>query len=267
MGEKTMKINLHTHTPRCRHAKGSEREYVEKAIEGGMTVLGFSDHTPQYFDGDYYSTMRMYPEELEDYVTVVEDLKKEYADDIRIYLGLEVEYYPRYFGRLLDHIADYPFDYLIQGQHFLGNEDDMNLFYVGHDFDDEEKFRLYVSQTIEGMKTGKFLYLAHPDLPSFKGDHELWRSSMRTLAQAAKELDIPLEINLQGLWMNRHYPNPEFWEIAGEVGNKAVIGADAHFPDKLYIPEVYSNAIALAEKYHVPVVQEKLEQRMTEKNL
>ena len=41
-----MRANYHTHTPRCRHAVGSEREYIEQAIEAGMEILGFSDHTP-----------------------------------------------------------------------------------------------------------------------------------------------------------------------------------------------------------------------------
>ncbi len=38
--------NYHTHTKRCRHAVGEDREYVEAAIEAGLKVLGFSDHTP-----------------------------------------------------------------------------------------------------------------------------------------------------------------------------------------------------------------------------
>ena len=36
--------NLHTHTTRCRHAFGTEREYIEAAITQGIRVLGFSDH-------------------------------------------------------------------------------------------------------------------------------------------------------------------------------------------------------------------------------
>ena len=257
-----MKINLHTHTPRCRHAEGTEREYIEKAIEGGMTVLGFSDHSPQYFDGSYYSTMRMYPDQLDDYVDTVEALKKEYADDIRIYLGLEVEYYPKYFDRLMDHIEGYPIDYLIHGQHFLKNEDDFT-FYGGRPFDDDRYLKLYVDQTIEGMKTGKFLYLAHPDLYYYTGSQESYRREMTRLATAAKELDIPLEINLQGMWLERNYPNPLFWEIAGNLSCRAVIGADAHFPDKLYIPDVYDRALALARKYHVPVIQDTLEEQIS----
>ena len=48
-----MIANYHTHTWRCRHADGTEREYVETAIEAGLKILGFSDHTPQVYPGGY----------------------------------------------------------------------------------------------------------------------------------------------------------------------------------------------------------------------
>ena len=44
-----MIANYHTHTWRCRYANGTEREYVERAIEGGLKILGFSDHSPYPF--------------------------------------------------------------------------------------------------------------------------------------------------------------------------------------------------------------------------
>ncbi len=61
-----MEKNYHTHTPRCGHAWGTEREYVHRALELGMKVLGFSDHTPQdFYDvGPRDRPMRMKPEEL-----------------------------------------------------------------------------------------------------------------------------------------------------------------------------------------------------------
>ena len=37
-----MKYNLHTHSFRCNHAAGEDRDYVECAIKAGMKVLGFS---------------------------------------------------------------------------------------------------------------------------------------------------------------------------------------------------------------------------------
>ena len=57
-----MHTNYHTHTYRCHHAFGTEREYIEKAIEAGFTVLGFSDHTPQFYRTDYYNKNKMRPE-------------------------------------------------------------------------------------------------------------------------------------------------------------------------------------------------------------
>ena len=73
-----MIANYHTHTWRCRHADGTEREYVETAIEAGFKILGFSDHTPQVYPGGYVCPVKMLPEELEGYVDTVLDLKREY---------------------------------------------------------------------------------------------------------------------------------------------------------------------------------------------
>ena len=41
-----MTENYHTHTYRCGHAVGTERDYVEAALKAGIRTLGFSDHTP-----------------------------------------------------------------------------------------------------------------------------------------------------------------------------------------------------------------------------
>ena len=102
-----MKANYHSHTTRCGHARGTEREFVEKAIENGFSIWGFSDHTPYPFDPGYRSGIRMDVKELDSYVQTVLDLKKEYEKEIQVLLGLEVEYYPAYFQRLLDLTRDY----------------------------------------------------------------------------------------------------------------------------------------------------------------
>ena len=42
-----MPVNYHTHTFRCGHAENVPDEaYLQRAIEQGFTVLGFSDQTP-----------------------------------------------------------------------------------------------------------------------------------------------------------------------------------------------------------------------------
>ena len=83
MENKILTTNFHTHTTRCNHAVGEDRQYVEEAIKGGLKVLGFSDHSPYFFSGDYYSTFRMKREQVPGYVDSILALKKEYKDDIR----------------------------------------------------------------------------------------------------------------------------------------------------------------------------------------
>ena len=89
-----MRNNYHTHTYRCRHASGTERQYVMNAIKSGFSELGFSDHCPWPFDDDFESTCRMHPDEFPGYVKAVRKLGEKFADDIKIYCGLECEYYP-----------------------------------------------------------------------------------------------------------------------------------------------------------------------------
>ncbi len=249
--------NYHTHTPRCGHAEGAEEEYVLAAIAGGLKVLGFSDHTPFIFPDNYYSRIRMAPEELEDYVRTVLALKEKYAGQIHIHLGLEVEYYPDRIPALLELIKPYDIEYMILGQHWCGNEE--NEPYNGTATYSEALLTRYCDQVIDAMDTGLFSYFAHPDLLQFVGDDKVYRTHITKLCQAAREKNMPLEINLLGYTNGRHYPRELFWEIAGENGCKVVLGSDAHTPTQVVDPEGEKKALALVEKYglqlleHVPI--------------
>jgi len=238
-----MTANYHTHTVRCRHAQGSEREFIETAIARGFTVLGFSDHTPYPFPEGHQSGFRMAVEELEDYVTTLTALKKEYARDISIHIGLEAEYYPAIFPRLLELIAPYPVEYLILGQHFIGNEYDHQP-YSGNYTKDEANMIRYVDQTIEGMRTGKFTYFAHPDLMHYVGDEAAYDFHMTRLCRAAKETSTPLEINFLGLHQGRPYPTTRFFRLAAREGCDVVFGCDAHSPDALSCQPLVERAMA-----------------------
>ena len=39
MENKILTTNFHTHTTRCNHAVGEDRQYVEAAIKGGLKVI------------------------------------------------------------------------------------------------------------------------------------------------------------------------------------------------------------------------------------
>ncbi|MBQ6118868.1 MAG: PHP domain-containing protein, partial [Clostridia bacterium] len=116
--------NYHTHTFRCGHAEGTDREYIETAIKAGYKTLGFSDHSPMVFDTDHHSGYRMSLDQAEGYFTALSDLKREYRDDIAIHIGVEAEYYPATHGRFMEFMRQYPCEYMLLGQHFLLREED-----------------------------------------------------------------------------------------------------------------------------------------------
>ena len=251
-----MKYNLHTHTKRCNHAQGEDREYVEAAIEAGFKALGFSDHCPQFFPGtEYYSYFRMRPGEFDGYVNSVRDLKKEYEKDIEILLGVEAEYYPKTYDRFMEFMKPYKLDYMIMGQHFVGNEFDKDSFYAPRPNLDESLLDRYVEQVCEGLRRGAFTYIAHPDILYYKGDPGYYRDKMAELCVCAKELHIPLEYNLLGVKNNKGYPKPEFWKLASEIGNSVVIGYDAHTPEALLDDDAFFQCALNLNAMELPLTE------------
>lgn len=245
-----MVANYHTHTSRCHHATGTERAYIEKAIAEGLDTLGFSDHVPMPFADGHQSGYRVLIEELEDYIRTLEALREEYKDRIRILIGFEAEYYPDVFADMLALIGRYDYDYLILGQHFIGNEDVLSCTAPT---DSEERLCRYVDQVIEALKTGKYSYVAHPDVLNFNGNDEVYGKHMRRLCEACLSLNIPLEINLLGMRDGRHYPSERFFRIAAEVGNAVLLGCDAHEPCSVADPENVRAGYELAERLGLQV--------------
>lgn len=248
-----MIANYHAHTTRCNHAFGTGREYVEAAIRRGLHIFGFSDHTPQYFPGDYYTHMRMRPYELLDYCAEVRKLQQEYRSRIEIPLGLEVEYYPALWGELLPRLQDAGIEYLILGQHWLGNE--INEPGSAAACCDEDTLRRYCRQVIDAMETCKITYIAHPDLINFVGDKKVYQKHIRDLCRAAKQMDIPLEINLLGLAYGKHYPNEALWEVAAEEDCHAVLGLDAHAPDHILNTEAEKRAMEMVQRLDLELLE------------
>lgn len=249
-----MRTNYHTHTYRCNHAVGTEEEYVREAIRGGVELLGFSDHSPQFFPGNYKSGIRMLPEELPDYARNVLELKKRHAHEIEIHLGVEIEYYPASFPEIVPYLRDHGVEYMILGQHRCGNEE--NEPYNGAPTEEERILKRYCAQLMEGMQKGKFLYLAHPDLIYYVGPDDIYEKHMRQLCREAKSCGLPLEINLLGLRENRQYPREFFWQIAAEEGCPVVLGSDAHDPRWVCDPETEEKGRTLAKQYGLALLEE-----------
>ena len=261
MDQSVLYANYHTHTPRCYHARGEEREYIEAARASGIRVLGFADHAPMLFEDGYTSGYRMLPDKAEDYAMTLSKLKREYAGEMEILIGYEMEYYPRHFAKSLAHICRYPVDYLILGQHFFENEypyertKDRSDGYSGAATDEEWKLSMYVDRVVAGMQTGAFSCVAHPDLICFTGSDEVYRRHITRLCGCAREMQIPLEINLLGLMTGRSYPTERFWEIAADIDCTAIIGCDAHDPCVFADRALVERGYRWAERFGVSLVR------------
>lgn len=248
-----MIANYHAHTTRCRHARGTEKEYVEKAIARGLQVFGFSDHTPQWFPNDYYSTMRMFPDQLPEYCQTALSLREEYKGQIEIPLGVEAEYYPVTWTETLHRLQDAGIEYMILGQHWIGNEYDAP--YSGIPTEDEVILSRYCDQVIAAMETGKITYIAHPDIVRFAGDFKIYEKHMRRICKASKDTDTPLEINFLGLAANRHYPNPLFWQFAAEENVDVVFGIDAHSPEEVADRKPEMMALSMVKEFGLNLLE------------
>lgn len=243
-----MFANYHTHTTRCGHAAGTEREYVEHAMESGLKILGFSDHTP-FPDGPMVG-MRL--EELADYVCTLTALREEYQQKLEIHIGLELEYDPKRFPKLLEILKQHHIEYLILGQHIVfGVPGDPGMHIPTCD---EKLLDWHCGLCREAIDTGSITYIAHPDGFNFVGNETVYREKIRQLCRHAKDKQIPLEINLLGLRTNRYYPNPRFWRVVGEEGCNVVFGTDAHEPEAFQNTTAIQAAMEMVQKYNLQLV-------------
>ena len=245
--------SYHNHTARCNHAEGSEEEYILHAIKHGYEEFGFSDHAPHCFN-EALSGSRMTPDELPLYVADITRLKEKYASDIKIRIGLELEYYPYYHKLDMESYRAAGIEYLILGQHLVGYREP-GVYRSSFGFTSKnEDYTAYVDQCIEGLRLGCFSYFAHPDVFKYKGDDDFYRAESDRLIITARELGIPLEFNLYGMIDNRNYPNPLFWERVGALGAKAVIGRDAHKVSRVHDDNEIAMALAFADKYKLDLI-------------
>ena len=173
---------------------------------------------------------------LEDYLTSINKLKEKYKNQIEIHVGFEAEYFSEmvdYYKYLLSH----GIEYMILGHHCR---------LKGHTFqwtithnDPTEEMKQYTEDVINGLKTGLFKYLCHPDL--FSNYNNVWNETIefyaRQILKTCEELDIPLEINMTG-YRRFHekpddygYPNINFFRLSKEYKVRYVVGVDAHKPE------------------------------------
>ena len=244
--EPKLEYNYHTHTYRCGHAYGEDEEYVLSAIKCGIKRLGFADHV-------FLNEFDHRKGDADEYISSINHLKNKYKDKVDIIVGFEAEYSKEkeeYYRSLLNKV-----DYLIQGQHFALINNEMVSY--------KNKPYEYLKDVLDGLNSGLFTYLAHPDMflswmPDISED-VLIDVSTKIIKEAIR-LDIPLELNIHGMlredWNNgERYPSNLFFKLCGELNARVVVGVDAHRPEQINKEDI-EKVFSIIEKYNLNYIKD-----------
>ena len=250
--------NWHTHTARCKHATGTVADYCAAAVAHGLTDLGISDHTP-FADGRWLS-VRMAISELPDYRAEI-DAARPCFPALRLWAGLECEFRAElgaFYREVL--LQDFRMDYLVGAVHWFPFQGAWTSLEEPGVKNDSKALAAYVTHIIDCMRSHLFLFMAHPD--AFGGFYQTWNTeteaASRDILDAARDLDVPLEINAYGLRKPRidtpqgtrwRYPWAPFWQLAGERNVPVVVNSDAHRPED--IAGEVDTALAWADRFGV----------------
>ena len=229
---KHTRIDLHNHTTRCNHAEGTIDEYIQRAIELGINIYGFSEHAPMDFDEKY----RLPFCDMDAYVNDVLEAKKRYKNEIEILLGYEVDYLP---GHMDESVLNADVDYLIGSVHFIDKWSFDNPEFIGgwETKDIDEIWKAYFEATEAMVKSGKFDIVGHLDL--IKVFKFMPKQDTRILARdalhAIKKANMVLELNTAGLRkpVGEVYPSRSLLEVAYDLDIPITFASDAHAVDQV----------------------------------
>jgi histidinol-phosphatase (PHP family) len=256
-----MRIDIHNHTTRCNHAEGTIDEYIQRAIELGIDVYGFSEHAPMDFDPGY----RLSFEEMDAYRDDILSAKKKYQDQIQVLFGYEVDYLP---GHMDDRVLNADVDFFIGSVHFIDkwSFDNPEFLSGWKEKDIDEIWQAYFEAVAAMAKFGKFDIVGHLDL--IKVFKYLPKQDVRLLAkealQAIKKADMVLELNAAGLRkpIGEIYPSKALLEEAYALDIPITFGSDAHTPEQVGFAYAETTALAKEVGYTRAVTFEKRDRHL-----
>ena len=247
--------SFHSHTYRCNHAVGDIEDYVSTAICHGYKIYGVSDHV--FLPGIVQPWVRGNYELLDDYIDKYNASKKLHEKEIEMHLGFECEYSDVFVDYYQHLLKDRGVEYLICGQHCYFNKDKSFFGYSGS-IEDVNKLK---DDMISAMKSGLFLYIAHPDIAFlFTTEvNDLYKKYTKELIDAAIKYNAVFEINRHGLLREHHrhgnvyidYPCEYFWKEVAKTNIKVVVGGDFHDPKEIKDKVLDERLDAFIEKCHI----------------
>lgn len=244
--------NYHTHNYLCGHAGGTVSDYVREAVKHGMKIIGISDHCLPPVDSydPYFSAYNIEKE----YLPQFDEAQMLYGDEIRIYRGVEIEYFEGhsdYYKRLTDKL-----DYMVLGQHlYMYNGTIYNSFVDGTD---DKAVVAYFDSLCAAAKSGLFALIAHPDLIFYRRPKitPKMTAAFDRAVKCAVDNGIALELNANGIrYHGFRYPTELLIELCKKYNARVAVSSDAHDPSSLC--DIYMRALyAYAKKIGLNVVDE-----------
>lgn len=238
-----MVIDTHMHTPFCGHAVGKPTDYVKAAAARGIGLIAFTCHIPLLPDHMFGGRrIRMRERDLSKYRKSVEkarDLGCELG--IEVLLGIESEVFPdpEIISRMAALIEAEEFDFVLGSLHHQldGYQDWLDQQGL---VDDGKIVRCYFRHLIEGVRSGIYDSIAHPDVIRIYGTvspfpPEAYQQEIEEFLDVLVEEDHCMEVNTSGLIKGVYevHPAPAVLDWAVERGVKLTMGSDAHSPEQV----------------------------------
>lgn len=228
---------------------GSIDELVRAAISAGLTQITITDHMPLPFATRY----AMDKKDVELYRQEIKELQNTYAVELKINLGLEMEFIPAH-RTWIHELAQSEWDHLIASIHHLpGKDGSLHLVNgtreefiplicsFGHD--GKALCRQYYQTLQEAVSTGWFDIVGHLDVikkhngsDNFFDESSSWyRTLLLDTLDIIKEQEMMLEINTAGFIHQTAEQYPSTWIIEEAMKRKIkiVLSSDSHIPDTL----------------------------------
>ncbi len=229
--------DYHMHTPLCHHAVGEPIDYAEEATKKGISEIGFSEHSPM--EQDDFDEWRMYLSDINEYINKIK-IAREAFPELRIKIGLEVDYIPGYESWIKHLKTLHNWDYFIGSVHYLDNKwdfDNPDKLDIWHSQDTFDVWRNYFGKLTQAAQSGLFHTIGHPDLCKKFAIYpkqetiSLWLPFLN----AVKENNIAIELNTAGNYKKckEIYPHPEILKHAAKMDIPLSFASDAHAPNEV----------------------------------
>lgn len=254
--------DFHVHTTFC-DGESTAEEVVLSAMEKGFSVLGFSSHAPMPFETDWCMT----EDGAVRYRAEIARLREKYSDRIRIYCGVEQDYFSQ--------SSTEPYDFVIGSVHYVEKEgrylpiDESRALllaavekhYGGDRLAFAEDYYALVGDVVR--RTGADI-IGHFDLITkfdaegalFDTEDPRYVAAWRSAAAALLPSGVPFEINTGAMsrgYRAAPYPAEDILRYLSEHGGCAVLSSDSHRADTLGF--CFDKAAAAAARAGLPVVR------------